>query len=85
MPEIKAELKEIRGVELRSKVVEVKDGDPKVVTQVKFQYEGEPSEMEGILMAESRGLRVHSDFHCEQMPLEFGKKPEPVGAGINGD
>jgi len=46
MPEVKVELKGIQSVAISSKV---KGKTPRVVTSVRFEYEGEPSVMQDIL------------------------------------
>jgi hypothetical protein len=72
MAEIRAELKNIRGVEVKSKVVDAKDSQSKVVTAVKFEYDGEPSEVEEILMLEAQNRPLNADLYSPQaaLPLE---------------
>ena len=76
MSEIRAELKNIRNVEIKSKVADVKDNQSKVVTEVKFQYDGEPSEVQAILLLEAQGRPVNADLYSPQAALvaEFGRK-----------
>jgi hypothetical protein len=67
MPEIRAELKNIRNVEVKSKVVEQKAPlDPKIVTAVKFEYDGEPSEVQAILLLESQSRPISADLYSPQ-------------------
>ena len=63
MSEIRANLKNIRGVEVKAKVVEVKNSNPKIVTAVKFEYDGEPSEIEEILLLEAQGRPVNAELY----------------------
>jgi hypothetical protein len=74
--EINCNLLNIRGVKVVSKVVFVKDEDPMVVTQVSFQYEGEPSEVENILMAEAQGVKVSARLYSQQGMLDFEKEED---------
>lgn len=69
MSEIRAELKNIGGVEVKSKVVEVKNGQAKVRTAVKFEYDGEPSEVEPILMLEAQGRPLNADLYSPQAAM----------------
>lgn len=62
-------LENIRNVEVKAKVVPVKDGDPKVVTAVRFEYDGEPSEVEGILMLEAQGQPIYAELGTPQLAL----------------
>ena len=71
MSEIRAELKNIRNVEVRSKVIEAKDSDPKVVTAVKFEYDGEPSEVEPILLLEAQNRPVQADIYSPQLAMSL--------------
>lgn len=72
MSEIRAELKNIRNVRLSSKVAEAKDNNPKIVTGVSFEYDGEPSLMEDILQLEAQNRPVNADIYSPQaaLPLE---------------
>uniref|UniRef100_A0A6M3KQI5 Uncharacterized protein n=1 Tax=viral metagenome TaxID=1070528 RepID=A0A6M3KQI5_9ZZZZ len=73
MAEIRAELKAVRNVSIAAKVT----GDPpKVVTAVKFEYDGEPSEMQNILLLESQGQKVDASFHAEQLVMDIGENME---------
>jgi len=83
MSEIRAELKNIRAVEIKSKVFNVKDDKPKVVTAVRFEYDGEPSEMENILMLEAQNRPVNADIYSPQAAFAFDERP--VGVGDLGD
>ena len=69
MAELKVELKNIRNVEIKSKVVVVKDQDPKIVTAVRFEYDGEPSEVEQILMLESQNQPINAYLGTPQLAL----------------
>ena len=69
MPEIRAKLDNIRNVELKAKVVDVKDQPSKIVTAVKFEYEGEPSAMEEILMLEAQGHPVNAEIFSPQAAM----------------
>ena len=73
MSEIKVELKSIRNVEVKSKVVMVKDSDPKIITAVRFEYEGEPSEVEAILLLEAQGQPVNATMGTPQLALEMDR------------
>ena len=66
MPEIKADLKNIRNVEIKSKVVDAKDSDSKVVTAVKFEYDGEPSEVQDILLLEAQSQPINAQLYSPQ-------------------
>lgn len=65
--EVSVNLKNIRNVEIKSKVVDVKDDPPKVVTVVRFEYDGEPSQMETILLLETQGKPVNASFDTPQL------------------
>jgi hypothetical protein len=69
MAELKVELENIRNVEIKSKVVTVKDQDPRVVTSVRFEYDGEPSEIEPILMLEAQGQPINTTMGTPQLAL----------------
>ena len=69
MGELKVELKNIRNVEIKSKVVAVKDQDPKVVTAVRFEYDGEPSEVESIMMLEAQNQPINAYLGTPQLAL----------------
>ena len=69
MAEIRAELKNIRSVAICSKVIDVKDDKPKIVTRVSFEYDGEPSEMENILQLEAQNRPVNADIYSPQAAL----------------
>jgi hypothetical protein len=71
MAEIRAELKNIKNVKVNSSVVSAGDDDPKVITKVSFQFEGEPSEVEKILMAEAQHQDVHADLYSPQTKFEI--------------
>jgi len=73
MAELKVELKNIRNVVIKSKVVAVKDQDPKVVTAVKFEYDGEPSEIEQVLMLEAQNQPIDVTMNTPQLALEMDR------------
>ena len=66
MSEVRAKLENIRNVEVKSKVVYPKDEEPKVVTAVKFEYEGPPSQMQDILILESQHHPVNAELYSLQ-------------------
>ncbi len=71
--QIKAELKCIRNVEVKSKVESPgKDLPPQVMTAVKFEYVGEPSQVQVILIAEAAGTPINATLYSLQgvLPLE---------------
>lgn len=72
MSEIKPDLKNIRNVEIKSKVVDV-ESDPKIVTVVKFEYDGEPSEVEEILMLEAQNKPIHANLYSPHFTLHLEK------------
>jgi len=72
--EIKATLNNIRNVEIKSKVIDVKDESPKVVTVVKFEYDGEPSAMEEILLLEAQGKPVNAKLYSPQFAFAMDEK-----------
>ena len=75
MPEgLSVNLKSVRNVEIKSKVMEVKDLPPKVVTAVKFEYDGEPSQMQDILLLEAQGKPVDASFRTPQLAFDLDKK-----------
>lgn len=71
MSEIRASLKNIRDVSLTSKVVNVKESSPKVVTKVSFEYDGEPSLMEDILLLEAQNRPVNADIYSPQAAMSL--------------
>ena len=71
MSEIRAELKNIRSVTISSRVVDVKDDKPKVITKVSFEYDGEPSEMENILQLEAQNRPVNADIYSPQAAFKL--------------
>jgi len=74
MTEIRASLKNIRNVEIKSKVMAVKDADSKVVTAVKFEYDGEPSEVQDIPLLEAQGKPVYADLFSPQITFALDEK-----------
>ena len=73
MNEINIELKNIRGVQVQAKVVYEKNADPKIVTEVHFEYDGEPSQAESILILEEQGQIVNAEFKTPQLALSLPK------------
>jgi len=72
--EIRASLKNIRNVEVKSKVA----GDPsKVVTAVRFEFDGEPSQVQEILLLEAQGKPVNAELYSPQLAFALDKKEEP--------
>jgi hypothetical protein len=74
-------LKNIRNVRVTAKVVEVKDSDAKVVTHISFQYDGEPSQVNTILLAEAQNVPVNARMYSEQIMMELDDEDEPAMAG----
>jgi len=70
MPDI-TKLKNISGVEVKAKVVTPPKGDAKIITVVKFQYEGEPSEAENLLMLEAQNQSIDAEFRTPQFSLDL--------------
>jgi len=73
MPEIRVMLESIRNVRISSHVVDVKDADAKIVTSVRFDYDGEPSEMENILLLEAQNRPINTEMYSPQAALPFGE------------
>lgn len=69
LSEVRANLKNIRKVKVKSQVVEVKDDDSKIVTAVSFEYDGEPSEIEGILLLETQGRPLNAELYSPQAAM----------------
>ena len=74
--EVKAVLANIRNVEVRSRVVVVRDIGAKIVTAVKFEYDGEPSAVNDILQAEASGIPVNASLYSEQLAFDMDKEGE---------
>jgi len=72
--EIRASLKNIRNVEVKSKVAETKDLPPKVVTAVRFEFDGEPSLVQEILLLEAQGKPVNAELYSPQLALALDEK-----------
>ena len=81
MAEINCMLKNIRNVRVTAKVVEVKDSDAKVVTHISCQYDGEPSQVNPILLAEAQNVPVNARMYSEQIMMELDEEDEPAMAG----
>jgi hypothetical protein len=75
-----ANLKNIRNVEIKSKVVLVKNHPPKVMTAVRFEFEGEPSEIQSMLLAEAQNQPINATFNCPQLSFEIDKERDLVGS-----
>lgn len=78
---IKATLRNIEGVQIKSKVTTEKNETPKVVTSVNFDYDGKPSTMESILDLAAKGLPIHVKFYTPQLPL--GDMLEPKDFSVD--
>jgi len=74
MSEIRADLENIRNVEVKSKVVSAKNESPKVVTAVKFEFDGEPSKVEEILLLEAQGRPINADLYSPQAAFALDPK-----------
>ena len=72
MPEIRAKLENIRNVRINSRVKDDADNKPKIVTSVSFEFDGEPSEVQPILLLEAQNRPVNAELYSPQaaMPLE---------------
>lgn len=86
MPEIKVEIKEIQKLELKAKIVEEKEEgeivDRRVVTAVKFEYDGTPLMLNQVLLALANGHRVSAAFHSPQSIMSMNEnteEKEPAG------
>ena len=77
--QINIKVENIRNVEIKSKVVTSKDQPPKIITAVRFEYEGEPSEMENLLMLETQGQHINATFDTPQMSFELDKGKATAG------
>lgn len=87
MPEIKAKITDIMGLETRAKIVDDKaDGtvvDRHLITAIKFEAECRPDVMAKILWALKSGQQVSATFTTPQLDLGIGEEKveeEPVEA-----
>jgi hypothetical protein len=69
--EIKAQLMDVFDVSINSKVVSPKDDTPKIVTIVKFEYEGQPSVMEQVLQLAVKGQPIFVKFYSPQLSMSI--------------
>lgn len=74
MSEINIKLGNIRAVRVQAKVVYEKDTDPRIVTKVSFEYDGEPSKAESILLLEEQGQCIDAIFETPQLSLGLARQ-----------
>jgi hypothetical protein len=73
MPEIKAMFTGISDLSIKSKVVVVdkENGDKEVATQINFDIDGDPQQMQHILRAMASGARVDVVFTSPQLEMKI--------------
>lgn len=69
--EIKAQLMDVSDIQISSKIKTEREGSPRLVTSVKFEYEGMPSAMEPILQLAAGGQPVFVKFYSPQLGMKM--------------
>ena len=69
--EVKASIQEVTDFQINCKLVTQKEGSPRIITSVKFEYEGHPSVMEPILILASTGKPIFVKFYSPQLAMNM--------------